>query len=436
MNRIGLLTNRCLIGIGILVQVLLLLVLQQREIVLVNGFTVAVFGGSGYIGRRISRTLIDQGCDVISISRSGKPPSYYINDCTGIDNNNKKKEAWSDQVTWIRHDIDPNKNMNRNRQIDEETQDFYKLPKIDAAISCIGNVNPDQEWLKSSFFGLAFNNERLYYENGILNEYAIQMAKDAGAKRCVYISVSYETAKMLEGPIAGYIDGKRKAEHTAYTLFGKEDENAAIVLGPSLIYGGKRPGALYRSFVESIFAKMYVNGNESLRNLSSTPLEDWVEKVLFSPPVKVDVVARVASAAAIGFVNRDIVGARRQGFFDTNGKPIIYDDIVSVDGTTELERVDEIIKPKLVQWKEEQERKTELFDSSENSSVGIKATKNFEDNMKQETHDDNNDDDRKEPPFEGALIGKKPFLFPIPVAGVFVSIFYLISSGQFIKVNN
>ena len=34
--------------------------------------------------------------------------------------------------------------------------------------------------------------------------------------------------------------------------------------------------------------------------------------------------------------------------------------------------------------------------------------------------------------FEGALIGKKPFLFPLPVVLFFSSVFYLIATGQLI----
>ena len=425
------------VSLKILLVVLLLVTLSlfQQSRVLVNSLTIAVFGGSGFLGRRVSQTLVDAGCDVISISRSGKPPSYYcntdrsaisINIDVGPDFNERAKQTspsqnWSDLVTWISYDVG-NKGANDIYEVVQDggveskggsgdgDDDEFKLPKIDAAISCIGNVQPDSQWLKSSFFGLAFNNERLFYENGVLNENAIRMAKDAGAKRFVFLSVSYEVSKMLEGPIPGYIDGKRNAEHIAYSLFGEND--AAIAIGPSLMYGGKRFtkfGDLYRKIVTSFVAQSYINFNDFLRNLSSAPLEDWVEKVIFSPPVRVDVVARVASAAALGYINRDMVGDRRQGFFNTDGKPVVYDNILFVDGTKELERVDKTLKPKLLGSKRNNEEK--------------------EGKMKVSPALETRREEEKEPSFEGALIGKGPLLFPLPVAAFFLTIFAYIAYG-------
>ncbi len=425
----------------------------------VNGLTVAVFGGSGYVGRRISQTLIEAGCDVISISRTGKPPKYYCNNYMDMDMNmnngngnggdtssstdttdGAKKGTgmnsnWAELVSWIRYDMDPKKRKINGEKVDQSQSEIYQLelPKIDAAISCIGNVNPNPNWVKSTFFGLGFDDEKLYYENGILNEYAIQISKKAGAKRFVFISVSYEVAKMLEGPIPGYINGKRNAEHVAYDLFGSD---GAFVLGPSLIYGGKRFSTLgdrYRQFVESTVAKLYVSGNEALRNLSSAPIEDWVEKTIFSSPVKVDVVARVAAAAAMGFVRRDLVGERRQGFYSTDGKPILYDDVIFIDGTKEIERVDEIVSTELVlELMKEKQPQTRSGSAQVVESVKTNYFAQNEENDPSENHNDHG----SQPPYaEGALIGKGPLLFPLPVVAFFGTVFYLVSSGQFTAGN-
>ena len=393
-----------------------------------RSLTIAVFGGSGFVGRRISENLVKAGHDVISISRSGKPPSYYCNDA-----------VTADLVNWISYDLSQGVSGSGPRSDDESNENTnanenaipFNLPKIDAAISCIGNVNPKPQWDKSTFFGLYWDDDRLYHENGILNEYAAKLAKKAGAERFVYISVSYEVAKMLEGPLVGYMDGKRHAEHVAYTLFGGDnnskngDDDGAIVLGPSLVYGGMRfsqAGDIYRTLVKSFVAKAYIRSNEALRNLSSAPMEDWVEKSLFSPPVNVDVVARVASAAALGLVKRDMVGERRQGFFNTDGKPVLYDDVVFVDGTHELERVDEIVKMNL----------NLLQDSAKQRQGGALTSVpllTFDDKKKKNT---SSIKDAQEPPFEGALVGKGPYLFPLPVVAFFSTILFFIANNPFV----
>uniref|UniRef100_A0A7S3PYA9 NAD-dependent epimerase/dehydratase domain-containing protein n=2 Tax=Chaetoceros debilis TaxID=122233 RepID=A0A7S3PYA9_9STRA len=360
---------------------LFLLILIETIILKSDAYSVAVFGGSGYVGRRVCRNLVEAGCDVISISRSGRPPTYYC-------------DASTDLVSWEIFDLASDSNS-------------PKLPKIDAAVSCIGNVNPDSERDLSTFFGLAFNDDRLYRENGILNENAARMAKEAGAERFIFLSVSYEVAKMVEGPLEGYMDGKRHAEHIAYELFPND---GAVVLGPSLIYGGKRfprVGDAYRSFVQSPIAKVYVGGNESLRKLSSASMEDWVEKALFSPPVNVDVVGRVASAAALGLVKRDMVGDRKQGFFNSFGKSVTYDNVVFVDGTSELERIDVITRDSVTEMRGKK---------SPNASTSTQTSK----------------DRGVEPPYEGALAGFRPYTFPLPVITFFLLVFYSILSGQFV----
>mmetsp|Transcript_24721 Transcript_24721/g.40259 ORF Transcript_24721/g.40259 Transcript_24721/m.40259 type:complete len:407 (-) Transcript_24721:244-1464(-) len=373
-----------------------------------HSLTVAVFGGSGFIGRRVCRTLVQSDkCDaVISISKSGKPPSYY---CSDVDVNNKDGTRWSDVVQWKSFDLDKDwkgDNGDKHEQIMEQQ---LELPPIDAAISCIGNVQPRREW--KQLFGLSFDDERLFYENGILNQRAINLAKRAGAKRFAFVSVGYETAKCLEGPIEGYIYGKRAAESSAVNAFGEE---RTVFVGPSsFVFGGKRfPafGGVYRALVESAPARAYVAGNDFLRNLSVAPLEDWLEKMVFSSPVEVDRVARVLCAGCLGLVDRDRVGPRRQGFYDQEGKAVVYPDALCVDGTFEIEQVDDLVYPSLgIQ------RKLSATAAAATEPVDLK--------------------EGGEPPFEGALIGKRPYLYPFPVIVLFATIFWSIATQQFVQVS-
>jgi hypothetical protein len=348
----------------------------------VLGLTVAVFGGSGFIGRRVCRTLVESvSCDsVISISRSGKPPSYYCNDGT-----------WSNSVDW------------KSLDLDKEWQ-TVQLPPIDVAISCIGNVQPRQEW--TQMFGLSFDDDKLFYENGVLNQRVIDLSKEAGASRFAFVSVSYETAKCLEGPIEGYLNGKRLAEARACDSFGEEN---TVLVGPSLVYGGKRfplLGKFYLSLVESPPARAYVAGNDFLRSLSSAPIEDWLEKMIFSSPVEVEKVARVLCAGGLGLIDRGMVGARRQDFYDQNGKSIIYPNALCIDGTVEIERMDYLVA----------------------STLGVDSTR-LESASSTST-------DSSEPRFEGALIGKRPYLYPLPVVFLFLTIFWSISTQQVVQVTS
>ena len=359
--------------------------------------TVAVFGGSGFIGRRVCRQLVESGqCEaVVSISRSGRPPSYY---CDG---------PWVDSVQWISYDLD-------NDWPSTADQEKLRLPTLDAAVSCIGNVQPKKEW--TQLFGLGFDDDRLRYENGVINERAIELAKSVGAKRFSFVSVSYESAKTLEGPIVGYMDGKRMCEEKACEIFGEEN---TVLIGPSLVYGGKRYpnlGRIYRSFVESPPARAYVAGNDFLRNLSTTPVEDWLEKMIFSSPVDVDTVARVLCAGSLGLINRGVVGGfRQQDFYDTNGQPVTYPDALFVDGTAEIERVSDLMAPYLVSSNAVPNPSTPRASSS--SAVALV-------------------EDGVEPPFEGALVGKGPLLYPLPVVLFFGTIFWSVTSQQFVQVSS
>ena len=50
---------------------------------------VTVLGGNGYVGQRVCEKLVERGCDVTSISKSGKAPSG----------------AWTQSVKWVANDL-------------------------------------------------------------------------------------------------------------------------------------------------------------------------------------------------------------------------------------------------------------------------------------------------------------------------------------------
>lgn len=138
--------------------------------------------------------------------------------------------------------------------------------------------------------------------------------------------------------------------------------------------------------------------------------------MVFSSPVHVDTVARVLCAGSLGLINRDLVGGpRRQDFYDTNGQPVTYPDALFVDGTAEIERVNELVAPYVVSPDAVLDPSTPQVSSS--SAVAFVK-------------------DGAEPPFEGALDGKGPLLYPLPVILFFGIIFWSVTTQQFVQVSS
>ena len=104
--------------------------------------TVAVFGGSGFVGSRVCKALNDCGLNVVSISRAGKPPEWAA------------AEPWTQQIDYS--------------SADALAPTPIPLPKIDCAISCVGNMRPSPDW--DGFFGLHWDTEVMRRENGEITE--------------------------------------------------------------------------------------------------------------------------------------------------------------------------------------------------------------------------------------------------------------------------
>lgn len=257
-----------------------------------------VLGGSGFIGRRICKELAelssgDERTKVVSISRNGKPESWSLGIGEGDDS-----MSWSEQVEWIKHNIsqsgdDKTALENAIGNICGETAEAWDT----TIVGCIGNVNPNPSW--EGLWGLNFDDDQLREENGSVYELFLNQTESLRAKgplnlsRCVLLSLDYTSQKCWEGPIEGYLDGKRLAERRLLEAISapsggdiKDPTNLerVVVIGlPNFVYGGKRfPtfGKIYRKFVESPIAKAYVGGNQALRSLSVAEPEDWLEAMV------------------------------------------------------------------------------------------------------------------------------------------------------------
>lgn len=98
---------------------------------------------------------------------------------------------------------------------------------------------------------------------------------------------------------------------------------------------------------------------------------------------------------------------RKQGFFNETGQPVLYDDIVFIDGTDEIETLLNIRKntnTRKMKKPTQQKQKPSKLSSSSLSS----------------------------PKWEGALIGKRPYLFPVPILIVFGIFFWAVVTEQFV----
>jgi hypothetical protein len=128
--------------------------------------------------------------------------------------------------------------------------------------------------------------------------------------------------------------------------------------------------------------------------------------------VDVEFAGKATAMAARGLVSRALVNngePRKQGFFNQSGLPVEYDDILFVDGTLEIEKLVGVL------------RKGNLGGKERVNKLRTKAPKS------------SSSDSTPEPLWEGALIGKRPWLYPVPVTIFFVYLFWGIMTQQFVQ---
>mmetsp|Transcript_33424 Transcript_33424/g.94647 ORF Transcript_33424/g.94647 Transcript_33424/m.94647 type:complete len:279 (-) Transcript_33424:654-1490(-) len=126
---------------------------------------VVVLGGNGFVGSRVCKMLVNAGCEVVSVSRTGAPPSWAAG-----------KEAWVDSVAWTKGDV--------------LSEDIAPVLKGAAAVvSCIGVIGGSYEYMEKG--------------NGAVNVTAAQKAKAAGVPRFVYVSVASIVPDSVSGLVGG-----------------------------------------------------------------------------------------------------------------------------------------------------------------------------------------------------------------------------------------
>jgi len=162
-----------------------------------------VFGGSGYVGSYAVQMLLNDGFDVVSVSR--RPVAEQAEKVKAI------------LGVPLAADF---------RSLDASSEDLSDVLKgAVAVISCVGVV-PGGANMRAG--------------NGAVNVRIANAAKAAGVERFVYLSVASE---LSGGPIkfifGDYVKGKAEAESAVVGDFG----STALVIKPGIIAGGP-PGEL------------------------------------------------------------------------------------------------------------------------------------------------------------------------------------------------
>lgn len=331
---------------------------------------VAVFGGTGYLGSRVCRTLQKAGVEVVAVSRSGAPTKV------------------TPSIDYIKHDLLYSSSID--------------LGRVDCAVCCVGHMRPSPVW--EGFFGLHYDDEALEIENGLTTEMAVELARLAGAKKFVYVSLWSLSKYGLYGGIEGYVVGKLRGEKAVREKF---DER--MIIGPHLICGDTRwkiLGKLLRINTSTPLATGYNRLVRSLKNAATGfwP-QDAISEVMNTPPSDVDDVARAVAAAALNVT----LALNQEPAFSPSGDELLppLDDVI--DGVYSIQQAasqatDDVLKSAAENMSTTldddlpypSQSLTPPFPSLPSSFVPAPSSSNLSQN--------------------DALFGSKPLLYPIPPA--------------------
>uniref|UniRef100_A0A5B6ZSW8 NAD(P)-binding domain-containing protein n=1 Tax=Davidia involucrata TaxID=16924 RepID=A0A5B6ZSW8_DAVIN len=203
-----------------------------------------VLGGNGFVGSHICREALKRGWTVSSVSRSGRSSLH---------------ESWANSVFWHQGNLlSPDSLKNA-------------LNGVTSVISCVGG------------FG---SNSYMYKINGTANINAIRAAAEQGVKRFVYISAAdFSLANYL---LQGYYEGKRAAETELMIRF----PYGGVILKPGFIHGTRQVGSMKLPL--GVIGAPLEMVLQHAKQLNQIPLVG----PLFTPPVNVSSVAKVAVRAA------------------------------------------------------------------------------------------------------------------------------------------
>ena len=225
---------------------------------------VTVIGGTGFVGSRVCKLLVEKGAKVTSVSTSGTVPKWAADD------------SWVNDVTW--------KATNLLTATPKELDASLGKPK--AVISCVGAIGTDPDELLAG--------------NGEANGNAFASAKRVKASSVAYVSVSPEVAACKDGWLpdffGSYFEGKEMAEKAA-----KDVCSDVTIVCPSFIYGGDsfgltppRVNTAYGALIDQLLSFGLIQ--------TVADVAPGLIKVALRPPVAVE---SVAGACVAGILSEE-----------------------------------------------------------------------------------------------------------------------------------
>lgn len=161
----------------------------------------AIYGGNGFVGTAIAEELVQRGCTVSCVSRTGTMPRHL------------ETAKWAEKVNWIQGDAsNPSETL---------------IGSCDVVICCIGSP-PLPTFSKAAL-------EKQVFQNGTTNVNVIESAQKLGVKRLVLIGA--QIPKLLDKQSFGYARGKQLAFAAAKSFAETSKEHKAVVLKPGGIFG-------------------------------------------------------------------------------------------------------------------------------------------------------------------------------------------------------
>lgn len=174
---------------------------------------IVVFGGAGYVGKAICRAAVQNGMEVVSVTRSGVPGS---------------DRPWAAKVTWVAGDA-----------LDPSSYDEHLVGST-SVVHSVG-ILLEKSGYKKALLGNSpstQDNSQVTYESA--NRDTAVTAASAAARKGVSSFIYISAAGAPPGIDKRYITTKREAEN----ILSSFTEFRSILLRPGFIYSEESPKTL------------------------------------------------------------------------------------------------------------------------------------------------------------------------------------------------